>query len=857
MRILIDLQGAQSESRYRGIGRYATALGQALAKNAGEHEIWLVANAALDSSCGSMRRDFAGLVRPERIRLFDVPVPAAEMVKANAWRARAGECLREHFLRQLQPDVVLVTSLFEGYLDSAAVAIDSPALGERTAVILYDLIPYLNPADYLGAPGQKDYYARKITSLRNAGLLLAISAHARHEAIAALGFAPERIVTIGTAADPCFRPGVQPAGGIARLREQLGITRRMVLCVPGGFDVRKNLPRLIAAYRLLPDELRATHQLVIASRLADSVRANLRRAAHEAGLAADELVLTGYVSDTALAALYAAAALFVFPSLHEGFGLPVLEAMSCGAPVLAGNNSSLPEVVGRADALFDAGSPQAIADSMTAVLVDPLRREELGAHGLRQAANFSWDRVARSALDALEQRFGTMPAAAGSARNKPAAPADLIAALGALDVGKPRPGDLVQTADCLAFNRGRPGPACLFLDISEIVKSDAKTGIQRVVRGLLGELLAAPPAGLAVCPIYFDGRVYRTATRFLARMAASRLAQAGPGAGTADAADDAILDASQDDIYLALDLNGTSPAVLASQQKLRRRGIRMHFIVYDILLLQRPEWWPPGSAKLFENWLRDISSVADGLICISEAVAGDVRAWLERQRPSSDTIDPLPSVTSFHLGADIENSHPSRGLPGDASAVLERLAAAPGFLLVGTVEPRKGHAQTLAAFEQLWAAGVTARLVIVGKQGWLVDALAERLRGHAECGERLFWLEGISDDYVRSVYAACRCLIAASEGEGFGLPLVEAAHHHLPILARDIPVFREVAGAHASYFSGLSAAELASAIVAWLAADAAGTAPPSLNMPRLSWRQSARQLVGCLNLSVPMESRAS
>jgi glycosyltransferase involved in cell wall biosynthesis len=121
--------------------------------------------------------------------------------------------------------------------------------------------------------------------------------------------------------------------------------------------------------------------------------------------------------------------------------------------------------------------------------------------------------------------------------------------------------------------------------------------------------------------------------------------------------------------------------------------------------------------------------------------------------------------------------------------------------MVGTLEPRKGHQQALAACEQLWADGVDANQVIVGKQGWMVEALVERMTHHAELNRRLFWLDGISDEFLEQVYAASACLIAASYGEGFGLPLIEAAQHKLPIVARDIPVFREVAGSHAHYFS--------------------------------------------------------
>jgi glycosyltransferase involved in cell wall biosynthesis len=109
--------------------------------------------------------------------------------------------------------------------------------------------------------------------------------------------------------------------------------------------------------------------------------------------------------------------------------------------------------------------------------------------------------------------------------------------------------------------------------------------------------------------------------------------------------------------------------------------------------------------------------------------------------------------------------------------------------------------------------------------------------------KKLFWLAGISDEYLEKIYKASTCLIAASEGEGFGLPLIEAAQHKISIVARDIPVFREVAGEHAYYFAGLAAEDLAGAIQQWLALHASDDAPGSDAMPWLTWKQSARQLI--------------
>jgi len=255
-----------------------------------------------------------------------------------------------------------------------------------------------------------------------------------------------------------------------------------------------------------------------------------------------------------------------------------------------------------------------------------------------------------------------------------------------------------------------------------------------------------------------------------------------------------------------------------------------------------PHCFLSGTEPAFCQWLKTIG-MFDGVIGVSKTTANALQAWYREQS------FPLPPDFRFdwvHLGADIENSGPTMGVPDDASVVLFELGRRPTFLMVGTIEPRKGHAQTLAAFELLWANGADVNLVIVGKQGWYTETLIELLRANPRLGTRLFWLKDISDEYLEKIYAAATCLIAASEDEGFGLPLIEAARHKLPILARDIPIFREVAGSHAAYFSGLEPNDLADAVINWLALFREERHPKSNDMPWITWKQSAEQMMTVL-----------
>ncbi len=834
MRIVIDLQGAQTESRFRGIGRYSLSLALAMARNAGEHDIWLILNAALPDSLSEIRHAFAGVVPNERIRSFKVPEPASEVHPANAWRVRAAEKIREHFIQQLNPDVLLLTSIFEGLTDNAVTSIGAFSTAHNTAVILYDLIPFHNQAVYLPTPAHQSDYHRKIASLKKADLLLAISDYSRQDATEALGTPAEQVVNISAAIDARFQQQTYTEQQTTKLKERFGITRKMVMYAPGGFDIRKNFDGLIQAYARLPSPVRATHQLVIVSKISDSARTDLNRLRVAAGIKNDEFVLTGYVSDEDLVALYNLATLFVFPSKYEGFGLPVLEAMACGTATIGANTTSVPEVIGWEEAMFDPASPQAIADKMLQVLTDDNLHTRLREHSLRQAEKFSWDTSAKKTIAAFEtlhlSSFRKIDATPGKETITPTSA--LLKSIAEIKCAQHHcDGDLAAAANAIAFNTSGDTAKQLLLDVSVIVRQDAKSGIQRVVRSILLALLNNPPHDYAVRPIYFDDECYRYASVFTSQIMGNE----------AQESVDEVAEFNQGDIYLGLDLNAHLADILHPLHKHHQHiGVGMYFIVYDILVARRPDWWRENVAPVFEEWLQSIAQVATGLVCISHAVANDVQAWLTENKPKRSGN---PIVSSFHLGADITNSLPSKGLPENAPDVLSTLHARPSFLMVGTLEPRKGHVQTLGAFELLWKQGIDVNLVIVGKNGWLVDALINRLHRHAEKDKRLFWLEGISDEYLERIYAASTCLIAASEGEGFGLPLIEAAQHKRAIIARDIPVFREVAGEHAFYFTGLDAVSLMNGIHAWMLLNAKGLAPQSDSMPWLTWKQSVEQLL--------------
>lgn len=400
MRIVLDLQACQTTgSRNRGMGRYTFALTQEIARQGGDHDVRLVLNGRFSSTVPEIRQAFDSLIPRDRITVFQVPSRLHANDPATAWRRAAAEAIRQHFLTALDPDIVHLSSLFEGLGDDAVTTVQPS--NYLSSVTLYDLIPLVWKETYLSDPITRQWYFEKLEALKRAELLLAISEHSRREAISLLNLPEDRVINIAAAVDDIFVPQTVPPTREAELRARYGISRPFVMYT-GGIDFRKNIESLIEAYGQMSLTLRSAYQLVIVCSAKDTERKRLQTLADKHGLSRHHLVLTGFVPDADLVALYNLCHLMVFPSLHEGFGLPVLEAMACGAAVIGSNTSSIPEVIGRKDALFDPARPAAIAAVMTRVLTDNDHRLTLRQYGLERAKLFSWKSSARRALQAFE-----------------------------------------------------------------------------------------------------------------------------------------------------------------------------------------------------------------------------------------------------------------------------------------------------------------------------------------------------------------------------------------------------------------------------------------------------------------------
>lgn len=403
MLIAIDIQGLQSESRYRGIGRYVRSIIKAilvLAKQK-KHNVVLCGNGAFPLN--ELIDEFAPLVGRDNIRFW---VPAGECAYENVlnhdnnYNARI---IREAFFKNLKADIIYVPTMFEGYQDNSVLSVGEFDKSTPVVATLYDLIPLHNPAHYLdGNANYKKFYLEKISFLKRCAKLLAISEFAKQEGQEYFSEKADDIINVSTACDDIFQPHDYSDEEKSGFLNKYSITKPFLL-YSGGADERKNLPALIKALSSLPEEIQKKYEFVIAGRLSDWDVNNLKNAIKKANLECMPVRFTGYVTDDELVALYNLCHLFIFPSWHEGFGLPALEAMACGAVVIGAGNTSLPEVIGIPEALFDPLNIDEMRQKIEHVLIDNDLYNKIKEKGKSRACAFSWERSATVAMHALEE----------------------------------------------------------------------------------------------------------------------------------------------------------------------------------------------------------------------------------------------------------------------------------------------------------------------------------------------------------------------------------------------------------------------------------------------------------------------
>jgi glycosyltransferase involved in cell wall biosynthesis len=368
MRIGIDYTAALCQ--HGGIGRYTREVVTALLRLPSPHRYTLFA-----ATAGLRDSDWRSAMRGRGVRLRTVPL-------TDDWLVRLWHRLR------LPIPVEAITGALDVYYSPDFVL--PPTLrNTRTLLTVHDLSFLHFPEAFV--PSLRRYLERVVPrSVARADRVLADSASTRRDLIAHFGVPAQEVQVLYCGVDPRFHPQVQP-GERERLQARYGFDDRPYVLSVGTLQPRKNYVRLMRAFvRLVPGT-----QLLIAGGPGWLYEDIL----DEAATAADCVRVLGFVDDADLPALYRNAALFALPSLYEGFGLPVLEAMACGTPAVCSDVSSLPEVAGDAAQLVDPLDVDGIAGTMERVLADDGLRREMIAKGRLQAARFTWDQAARQLIE--------------------------------------------------------------------------------------------------------------------------------------------------------------------------------------------------------------------------------------------------------------------------------------------------------------------------------------------------------------------------------------------------------------------------------------------------------------------------
>ncbi|MFH8119961.1 MAG: glycosyltransferase [Candidatus Aenigmatarchaeota archaeon] len=1199
MRVLIDLQSSQGESRFCEIGRYSIEISKHLINLV--DEVYILLNDAFPRQVLDIKKKFK--LSEENYITFSPLKPVSFLYSPSFWRIEISEMVREYVIAEVEPDVVFVTSVFEGLGDDIVVSIKK-FKDTNTVATLYDLIPLIYNEYYLTDKKIKKWYFYRLNQLRASDGFVAISEGSKKEGIKYLNLNSNDVCIAYPAPSEIFRVLKEPDLNVPK---KYGIFKKFILYVPGGYDFRKNIESLIIGFGKLPRDIKNKFQIVVCGKIDEINRKRHIELAKKVGV---DLILTGYVEENELVNLYNLCELFVHPSLHEGFGIPVVEAMACGAPVIGSNATGIAEIINREDAIFNPRDPDSIAKKILEVLNDEELKEELRKYGLKRSKDFSWEKSAKNISNFLK-RFKKVTSISNNYRKlrlayiSPFPPQEsgigyyikelvpelskyyeielivnqcdisdeylkanfpvrnveyfvknfkkydrvlyhlgnsefhqymldllndypgvvvlhdfflsgligwinqydsnfmvrniflshgykglidlkknqekcvweypmnlkvLQNALGiiihsehALDlakefyfikedkfciipllqkieeirdkkdikkelgydekflicsfgiVGKTKMTDLIVEAflssslldknclliivgkipkdvygeltekiekskgkilvtgwvdeetwkkylqacdlavqlrtfsrgeapktlfDCLAFGiptiandhgsikylpndvvyklpeevtkedlrkaleklyedeslriklsfnarkyveenldprriakkfydaiemfytkvndfqlieqlskfeiprddrtiweiseylennfPASPKQRKILVDISQIVRTDYQTGIQRVVKSILYELLLITPKKFRVEAVYLDDNFkYRYARKWVAsKMALPNF-------------EDEPVVFEKGDVLLLLDLFTYEHAHKRDIfWQIKARGSKIVSMVYDILPLKRSDWFVPGMGDWFKEYIKTIAEISDKIICISRSTLEDLHTYLKNSKLMREDL----KISYIHLGVEIDRFG-SSGLPENWIDLIKIFNSKPTFLMVGTIEPRKGHKQTLEAFELLWKEGYDLNLVIVGKEGWMVEDIIKKIKNHSELNKRLFWLKNVSDEFLDKIYRNSTALIMASEDEGFGLPIVEAAYRKLPLIARDIKVFREIAGDGAYYFKGEEPRDLAKALKIWLDLYKNGGHPKPDKIKFLSWKEVAQMIL--------------
>lgn len=812
MKIGVDLKPFNTGSKYRGIGVYSRELINELINYESIHEFHYLniyqeydGDPQMNEKC-FLHQYYSGP------KIIDV---GERQLFRDVTTQGVIEGAVKHFIEKSDIDVMLFTSPTE----YGNMYVAEWFQGVFKVGILYDLIPLMFPEQCLFDTTFAADYEQSLKFLQDMDLLLAISQSAKEDAIRLLGIPEERIVVIYAGIDKEYKKNDRI--NIKELKSRYQISDAFIMFA-GGIDFKKNIDGLITAYAKCGKSVTNRYQLVIVGKTASDVIEHYMQIARDNDVE-ERVICTGFIPKEDLIALYNITDLMVFPSLYEGFGLPVIEAMACGARVITSNVSSLKEIADGYATLISPGTVKSITNGILDVLehpVDTLKKADIAAE---YAKSYTWKKTALAALTAIEMNFHQeiKPEYTFKITEKMLKNIAKIYAKNNCRFSCEDKELIAEQLLCLEAHKEIPlynAKNRLLFDVTvvhEWMKANYTTGIGRVSKELYAELRKR----MRVIPVVLkevDGgyKCNEVSLETFEMMMEE-------------------IEVTTGDIFFMpeIQLRGVQVSEKHPRvQYIREKGAQTYAVVYDILPLRMPEYFEKRTSRQFELYIEELIENYDGILCDSRFVADDLIAYCKEN--SLDHLNEV-KIGFFHLGQDTfeKNYCVVSELISDFFSSKQKT-----YLMIGTIEPRKGHEIILRAFEKMWKNGSDSRLCIIGHVGWNMQQFIDKMKNHSQIGKKLAFFEAASDGEVCYAYENAFALIQASAGEGFGLPLIEASNYNLPILCSDIEVFHEVAGTYANYFNRESIDDIIYTIEEF---EAGRGVFNSKDMYKQTWKQAA------------------
>lgn len=753
MKLVIDGQCFQTTSLNKEIGNFALGLISAL-KRIENISIKILLNGSdedtrLQKTLEQLLRflsveDIAYFYSPKEMNFLDYGTNTYE----------DSEKLYEIAVMAEKPDWLVIPSMFESVSmeDSVVPPLNRLCKYVKTAVICTGFIPFENKELYLKSTEQKIAYKICLEEMGSSHLLVCNSQITAEKSQRILRW-PKKIVVYG-------------AGELQRIRQfcisvSLGNDRRYTQNLSnrnfilhyGETDTRDTLQTLINAYSKLPKNIQESYELLILYGKPIRIEEEFKRLTR--GM---NVQVLGYLSEIELQQCINRAKVFVFLENEEEFGLKLLEIYEQGGVCICANSGVLDEIYGFREGQFDPSDVAGLSSILKRIITDEELYRKARSYCRSRSPSFSWDLSAKKMIEGLKSVSNNVEGYNFSLK----------------DLGLFRRDDSERLL--LSISLRKQFKTTVFFDVTNYIRSKYCTGIQRVV----GKMVENYGDHYGQCDVIYvvgclDG-VFRQV-----KLVNGEWLHHG------------VVTPTSGDFYVCVDLvQAMLPSVAQTVLQWKNRGVRLVYCIHDIGFVFYPENIAlESSVKQLRNYLSFISQNASIIVSPSRSVRNEVMQWCKENKIKNERLN----YTWFHLGSDFLNkSQRDLGVESKRDGVFR-------FLMVSTIEPRKDYGLLLEAFKYVCSQGLSFELHIVGREGWNSESIIEKLRDKSFCNNRLFWHSDCSDDELNSLYKQCNCFVFTSMYEGFGIPVVEAINHGLPLILRDINVFREIAGDKALYFN--------------------------------------------------------